>query len=114
MSQQDIEQIELSVEHAKEMVERKKLALQLADNPAFKKLILDGYFRDEAARLAHLLSDPALPAEHREFVRNDINGPGALKRFMSTIVRMGDMAEREIADAELELDELRREEESEG
>lgn len=113
MSQQDIEQIEISIEHARELVERKNLAIQLADVPAFKKLILEGYFKDEAARLAHLLSDPSLPKEHREFVANDINGPGALKRYMQTIVRMGEQAERDIADAELELDELRAEEEAE-
>jgi len=107
MSQNDIEQIELSIEAAKEMVEKARMARQLAENPAFKKLILEGYFVDEAARLAHLFSDPNIPAEHREYVKNDLLAVGGLKRFLSTLVRLGDMAEREIADAELELEEIR-------
>lgn len=109
MSQHEIEQIELSMEQAKAVVERARLARQLSKNPAFKKLIMDGYFVDEAARLAHLVSDPALAPEHRQFVFNDLNGVGALKRYLSTIVRMGDAAEREIAEAEMELEELRNE-----
>lgn len=114
MSQQDIEQIELSLEHAKEMVEKRNMAIQLADNPAFKKLVLEGYFQNEAARLAHLLTDPSLPAEHREFVKIDIAGPGAFKRYMQTLVRMGDQAAASIAEYENELDELRADEENGG
>lgn len=109
MSQQEIEQIELSIEQAKGLIERARLARQLAKNPAFKKLVLEGYFVDEAARLAHLVSDPALSQEHRQFVFNDINGVGALKRYFSVIIRMGDQAERDLAEAELELEEIRNE-----
>lgn len=109
MSQQDIEQIEMSIEHAKSMVEKRNMAMQLAENPAFKKLVLEGYFQEEAARLAHLISDPSLPEEQRNFVKVDIAGPGAFKRYMRTIVQMGDMAAQSIQDYELELEEIRNE-----
>lgn len=114
MSQQnEIHEIEMSIEAAKEMVVRGEMAMKLANNPAFKKIVLDGYFVDEAARLAHLYSDPNLSAEQREMVRNDLIGIGAFKRYLQTLTQLGQMASREIADAEFELDALRAEEDSE-
>lgn len=110
MSQQnDIHEIELSIEAAKEMVARGELAVKLANNSAFKKLVLDGYFVDEAARLVHLFSDPNLNDEQRAMVERDLIGIGAFKRYLQTVRQIGQMAEREISDAEYELEGLRME-----
>lgn len=109
MSQNDIEQIELSIEEAQKMVERKERALRLADNPDFKSLILDGYFKDEAIRLTHLLSDPNAVA-HRPQITESMVSIGSLKRYLHAIVQMGAMAEQEISEARETLDEIRGEE----
>lgn len=114
MSQQnEIHEIEMSIEAAKEMVARGELTEKLAKNPAFKKLVLDGYFVDEAARLAHLVSDPNLSEEQRAMVNRDLIGIGAFKRYLQTVRQLAGMASREIADAEYELDALRAEDDSE-
>jgi hypothetical protein len=110
MSQSDIEQIELSISEARKMVEKGRMAEELSTNRLFKKLVLDGYFMEEAARLVHLSSDPNLPENIRTVVMRDINGPGAFKRYLSTLVQMGRMAAQEIRDAEQTLDEIRQEE----
>lgn len=105
----EIEQVELSIAEAKKAVEKAKIARRLSTNPDFKKLILDGYFVEEAARLALLSGDPALPEEYRGHVMRDLHGPGALKRYLSTMVQMGDIAEKEIEEHQETLEELRDE-----
>jgi hypothetical protein len=107
--QNDIEQIELSIEEAQKMVERASMARRLADNPDFKALVLEGYFEKEAARLANLISHPSLGENHKH-VWNDMMGIGAFRRYLSTAIQMGDLAEREIEEARETLDEIRGEE----
>ena len=53
----DIEQVELSLEHAKEIVARRDKAHKLASNREFKALFLEGYFKDEAARLVAICGE---------------------------------------------------------
>jgi uncharacterized protein (UPF0147 family) len=110
MSQNEIEQIELSINEARKMVERGRMAEELSMNSAFKKLVLDGYFVEEAARLVHLSSDPNLPENIRNVVTRDMAGPGAFKRYLSALVQMGHMAAQEISDAQHTLDEIRQDE----
>lgn len=105
--QNDIEQTELTIEHTKELIEKREAAYRLADNPDFKKLVLDGYIRDEAARLAHLLNEPTFTDEQREFVTKDVYGPGALKRYFQTTIMLGNNAEATLEEHEESLAELR-------
>lgn len=110
MSQHEIEQIELSIEAAKEMVSRGQAAEKLATHPDFKKLVIEGYFKDEAARLAVLSSDPNISEEIRAHVMRDMAGVGAFRRYLSTLVQLGQHAAAEIAEAQETLDEIRAEE----
>lgn len=110
MSQNDIEQIELSIEAAKEIVARGHMAERLADNPDFKKIILEGYFRDEASRLVLLLADAQTTEEIRVKILRAMDGIGALKQHLSGLVQMGRYAANEIEQAREALEELRAEE----
>jgi hypothetical protein len=114
MSQNEIEQVELSIEEARKVVEHGEMAEKLATVSTFRKIVLDGYFVDEAARLALLFSDPNLSAEQREMVKNDLIGIGAFKRYLSTKVQMGRYAAQSIAEAQEELEHIRQEELEEG
>lgn len=111
MSQSDIEQIELSIEEAQKLVDKAAMARRLADHPDFKTLVIEGYFTQEAARLANMYSHPNVP--DKSLVHNDLMGIGAFRRYLSTAIMMGDTAEAEIADARIELDEIRGEEHAE-
>ena len=94
----DIQMLELSIEHAQEMVDLRDEVLRLSNNDTFKKVIMQGYFENEAVRLVHLMGDPRLKEADREAVQRDMMGIGALKRFLSNMVQMGNAAEKEIAD----------------
>lgn len=102
----DIEQIELSIEDAKELIKRKDMALKLASNREFKKLVLDGYFVDEAARLVAVSGD-YLQKDYRDEIFDAIKAISHFKQFMQNIVKTGEIAERELRDQEEVLDELR-------
>lgn len=104
-----IEQMEVSLEHAKELVERKRQAEKLGSNREFKKLILDGYCQQEAARLVSLSGDPQMK-EHRDEIFADIEAIGRFQAFLRTTIQIGRQAEAEIADYEFEIDALRNEE----
>lgn len=102
----EVQEIELSLDQAKEMVDRKNMVNKLMGNREFKKLILDGYFKDESARLVGLLGDPAVQA-HREEIIRSMDGISQLQIYLRTVSQMGSVAERDVADYEKALDETR-------
>ena len=114
MSQQlenDIKQVEMTIEHAQELVRKGKLAEKLADNPDFKEIIIEGFIFNEAVRLAHLIGDPTVIDPNIVAVcKRDIHAPGALKRYLSAMVTIGHNAANELLACEIELDDLRNEE----
>lgn len=105
----DVEMLELSIEEAKKLVDLGAACQRLATNADFKKIILEGYFVEEAARLALLSSDPNLSEEIRNHVYRDLAGPGALKRHLHTIVQRGRIAAEEILDHQETLEDMREE-----
>lgn len=96
----DIETVELSIQEARKYVARRDAAIRLADNRDFKNLILDGYFKEEAARLTGLLGERPAPGETlpftREMIMADLEAIAALQRYMRLIVQQGDIMEKEI------------------
>jgi chaperonin cofactor prefoldin len=110
--EQEIKQVEVTIEEAKKAVELGKSAAKLEKNSDFKKTVMQGYFIDEAARLALLVSDPMISPELRAAVMRDIDGVGAFKRYLSFMVQMGQQAERTIEENEQTLEEIREENEN--
>ena len=109
MSQDQIQEIEVSLADARAEVERGRAVDRLWAHPDFKKIFIEGYFRDEAARLAMLSSDPGLRPEMREAILREMNGVGAVRRFLLSIQRMAQTAAHHVSEAEEALDELRAE-----
>jgi hypothetical protein len=107
--QNDINQVEVTMEFAKELIKNADVAQRLTNNPDFKAIILDGYFADEAARLGHLVGDPetVMDPKRGTMVQNDLIGIGALKRYMSTILMLGRRAEADLLEQGETLEELR-------
>lgn len=104
----EIQQIELSIEEAQKMVDRKNQLEKLFGNREFKKVVLDGYFKEEAARLATLTGDSALVAQRPEIFLA-IQSIAKLQEYFRTVALMGNSAEAELAEAQEVLDELRAE-----
>lgn len=103
---QEVEHIELSLEHAKSMVALKDAVLKLTSNREFKRVVLDGYFKEEASRLA-LLSADASVEKHRADILLSIQGISLFNGYLQRIVRMGEIAAQEVKDFEEALTEAR-------
>lgn len=105
--QEDIAQLQQNIPLLDEAIERKKLAESLLTNRAFKRLILDEYFVTEAARLVQMSGDIRLSQLDREHALAMAQATGHLKRYLSSIVQMGNVAQNDKDVALTTLDELR-------
>lgn len=109
MSQEQIHEVELSIEAAKKMVRFGQQIERMTNNRDFKAVVLDGYFKDEAQRLAHLYSDPDAPEEVREKAASAMMGMGAFRSWLNYRNQMAANAARAIEEDQETLDELRAE-----
>lgn len=105
-----VEQLEQQLIEAKKLVERRQMAIRLSQNPDFKKLILDEFCLQEAARYVHASADPSLGPDERADALALAQASGHLKRFLSVTVQMGAHAERDIPNIDEAIDEARSEE----
>jgi hypothetical protein len=106
----EITGLEKQLEEAKYFLDRRNLAMRLAKNPDFRKLILDGFCLHDAARYAQESADPAISAEARADALNLAQASGHLKRFLSITIQMGAHAERTMPELEDTLADARAEE----
>lgn len=108
MSDNTVQEIELSIEQAKEFVERGKALERLRANPDFQAIVLKGYFENEAIRLVHLKSDPNVQgAEQQAAINKDIDAIGAFQWYLRVTQMQAQQAAVAIADGEEALDEIR-------
>ncbi len=111
MTQDTVQQIEANILKSKEILELHKALLRLEDNRDFRKLIKDGYLRDEAVRLVHLTADPMYQTPDRQAaIRADISAIGGLLQYFRTVKHNASIAERAIEADEAERDEILAEE----
>lgn len=109
MSEVSVAALEKQLEDSKVLIERRQTALRLADNPDFRKLILDEFCVKEAARYVHTSADPAIGDRERADALAMAQASGHLKRFLSVVVQMGAHAERTRVDLEAEIEIARAE-----
>jgi hypothetical protein len=77
------------------------------NNPEWKKLILDGYFRDEAARLVLLKADYGVQDEQvQKDIIKSIDAIGYFRRYLATIMQRGYTAENALRSDEETREEL--------
>lgn len=110
MSEVTVAQLEEQLEQTKVLKLRREQAERLSKNKDFRALIIDGFCLHDAARFAQLSGDPAIDAEGRADSLAMAQASGHLKRYLQMQVQMGGTADRNIAEIELELGELRAEE----
>ena len=92
-TQQQIEQVEMSMEEAKRIIETGDAIKRLYDNEDFKKVILDGYFKDEAARVVGLRADANMMGENEQkMIDTIITSIGGLRQYFLARMRMAESA----------------------
>lgn len=100
-------ELERQIENAQAVIVQRDMVDRLANNRDFQKLIIEGFMRDECARLTHMSTDPNLSAQDRLDALGSAQAPGYLKRWLNALVQMGNNAERDLPEARATLEELR-------
>jgi hypothetical protein len=102
--------LEQQLSDAKKLLSRREMALRLSSNRDFKQLILEEFCLQDAARYAQVSGDPAIGPVERADALAMAQASGHLKRFLSVVVQMGAVAEREMSNLEEAIEEARAEE----
>lgn len=105
-----IEALEFQRDNAKEAIERQEMAMKLAKNVQFRKLILEEFCVQECARYAQMSADPQLSVSDRADALAISQAAGHLRRWLQVVNKMGDVAKDTLSDIERELDDARAEE----
>jgi hypothetical protein len=114
MNMNDIQQVEVSIETAKERIKLQTALNRLIKNKDFKLIVDTGYFDNESIRLVHLKSDFEMrEADKQEFVCRAIDAVGMFRAYLSRIYQQGTAAQNALNSHEQTLAELLAEEESE-
>ena len=111
---EQINEIEISMEQAKSFVTIKNSLDKLYSNKDFKTVILNGYLKDEAIRAvlckAHINHQDS---ESQNQLNKDIDAIGRLNEYFRRVFVQGQMAEQEIIQSLEALEEARNEVEGE-
>jgi hypothetical protein len=109
MSQAEVQQIEETIRQSKKLVDLGEALVRLRSNRDFRKVITEGYLRDEAVRLVHLKAEPFMANKQVEIVR-DIDAIGSLHSYLRTLEHSANLGAKAIVDGESTLEEIRAEE----
>jgi len=109
------QEIELSIEQAKAFIAVGEALARLENNPDFKLVIGDGYFKENAIRLVHLKCHPQMgtPEKQADIIRA-IDGIGELNRYFDVINHQANLALQSIDDGNQALQEMHEEEAADG
>jgi len=101
----DLNEVLISMEEVQDQLENAELLEQLHANAAFKKLILDGYFKTEAQKLVGIMAHP-MNEMNKEQVTNKMVGISALQAYFNMIHRKGETAKAALQEHEVAIEEL--------
>ena len=96
MIEQDLKELELSIEHATKAIDQMKALDRLYHNKDFQSIIVDGYFKDEASRLVLLKGDVNIEPESEAHCDKMINGIGCLRAYFQIVNHFGTAAQAAI------------------
>jgi hypothetical protein len=105
-----IENIEIEINTAKEYVDRMNSVFNLSKNRDFIDVIEKGYFEKEASRLVLLKADPNLqkPEDQASIIRS-IDAIGHFRQYLGSVINLGRMMEKSLVDNVSTRDELLQE-----
>lgn len=102
--------MEQAIENAKVYKDLGTSLEKLRSNREFKKVILDGYFKDEAIRLVHLKSDPSMQTpEKQDAIIRSIDAIGSLVSYFRVVEQFASIAAKDIELNEVTIQEAREE-----
>lgn len=110
MLEQDIAEIDITMDQCKENIELMECLDRLRKNKDWTKLIEKGYLEKEAARLVLAKAEPSLQAEeHQNSLDKMINGVGYFRQYLNKIYQIGYQSQRALPEHENTRNELMEE-----
>lgn len=103
--QSETQEIELQLEDAKERIAMDEAVDRLLDNADFKKVVTEGYFKEEVIRAGLLVSDPNLDDRQRATVQRALEGIGSFQYYLQKLQILGSHARGALEEYEEELAE---------
>lgn len=106
-----LREIEESIAHNKEIVGKSNALERLKSNPDFRKVVSDGYLKEEAIRLVLLKGDQNMQRPERQTaIQADIDAIGRFAQYLHSISQFGAMAASSLAEDEATREEMAAEE----
>lgn len=106
--QEQIQQVELTIEEARKFIALGDAIARLENNEDFQKVIFDGYFINEAARLTGLLAEPSMQRpEQQARLHMGLRGISELKQHLLTTKMQVEQFKHDLEENLETLDELR-------
>lgn len=107
-----VENIEIDIARATKFVNKMNSVLRLSQNKDFIDVVEKGYFEEEASRLVLLKADNNLqkPEDQASILRS-IDAIGHFRQYLGSVIQMGRMMEKSLADDTQTRNELLVEEE---
>ena len=87
---EELEKIEISIDHAKKLIARRECLTRLQNNPDWKELIAKGFLESHAVRQVMLKSNPGLQEDKfQKALDNQIIAIGGFQQYLIAIENEG-------------------------
>ena len=94
----DIQEIEITMDAAKDAIKKKECIERLKKNPDFIEVIENGYLRDFAAQQVSELTAKEPYEGYRAEIHNSLVGVSELNGYLNMLLRNGRMSEQTLAE----------------
>lgn len=103
-----IQRVAIDIQTAKRWKKRHETLLNLEKLKGFQDIVLEGYFKEEAARLVGLVGEPEMQSEEQQrYVKGAILAVSNLRQYLMDVHKLGRTAEHTLKhDAQTQQDLL--------
>jgi len=106
----DLEHVDIQITTAEKLILMRNNFYKLSENKHFQEIIMNDYFKEEAARLVMAKSNTSLDESQQHSIDNMIVGIGSLSNYFDMIIRRGNEMETSMKDFEQTREEILAEE----
>lgn len=111
MSNQTLQAIEDNIKQARKIAEVGEALERLKNNRDFKRVVIEGYFEQEAIRLVHLKSDQNFQSpDMQKSIVAQIDAIGSVSQYFATVMHKASIARKAIESDEEARGEILEEE----
>lgn len=96
-NEEQIQEIEINIEASTKAIELMEALTRLHSNPDYKKVMIDGYFKDECVRLVLLKADYEMRSDDQQNqINKSIDAIGHTGTYLRTILQIGAQVNKDL------------------